>query len=207
MKLADYKDITVAVTKNRTDEEIRNIYEKGYHVLAENRVQELERRQQLDLPNVQWHLIGHLQTNKVRKAVTCCTLIQSVDSEKLLRLIDREAGRQNRLMEVLLQVNIAEEDTKFGFSKEEVGSVILNVSDLEHVRIVGIMVIGPHVDDEERIREVFRIPGRSASLSSCPSKDISFPHSAAGCSSALQTAAAPAGRLPVFFPHRPHAGR
>ncbi|MBQ7223139.1 MAG: YggS family pyridoxal phosphate-dependent enzyme [Erysipelotrichaceae bacterium] len=156
MKLADFKDITVAVTKNRTDEEIRSIYEKGYHVLAENRVQELEKRQQLALPDVQWHLIGHLQSNKVRKAVTYCTLIQSVDSERLLRLIDREAGRQNRVMSVLLQVNIAQEDTKFGFEREEVSNVIRKVSDLENVRIEGIMVIGPHVDDEERIRDVFR---------------------------------------------------
>ncbi len=189
MELAEYKDITVAVTKNRTDEEIRNIYEKGYHVLAENRVQELERRQQLELPEAKWHLIGHLQTNKVRKAVTYCTLIQSVDSEKLLRLIDREAKRQNRVMEVLLQVNIAEEETKFGFSKEEVSSVILNVSDLENARIVGIMVIGPHVDDEERIREVFR-QGRQLfeELKNIRQKNVEMKYLSMGMSSDWQIA-------------------
>ena len=155
MELADYKSITVAVTKNRSDEEIKRIYAQGYHVLAENRVQELEKRQQLALPQVSWQLIGHLQSNKVRKAVTYCSLIQSVDSEKLLRLIEREAARQNKVMDVLLQVNIAQEDTKFGFQSDEVKPVINRVADLKHVSIKGIMVIGPHVDDAEKIRAVF----------------------------------------------------
>ena len=153
-ELLELKDRIVVVSKNRSLEDIRRVYEQGFRIFGENRVQELVSRQNSDMTDIHWHLVGHLQGNKVRKAVSICELIHSVDSEKLLAEIDREAGRQGKKQDVLLQVNVAMEETKFGFTEEEVRELIGRVR-LENTVIRGIMVIGPHTDDENRIREVF----------------------------------------------------
>ena len=155
-ELRPYIPMTVAVSKYRTPEEILARYNEGYRLFAENRVQELLKRVSIPMEGVKWHLIGHLQSNKVRSVLPYVELIHSVDSEKLLRLIDREAARIGKTQSVLIQVNVAKEDTKFGISAEELVPLIKKCEDLEHVSIEGIMVIGPHTDNKEEIRRVFR---------------------------------------------------
>ena len=154
-KLLKLKDITVVVTKNHSLEEIRELYDLGYRVFGENRMQELKKKLNNDMNDIQWHFIGHLQTNKAADAVRYCNMIQSVDSVKLLSKINSEAAKQGRIMDVLLQVNIAEENTKYGFEYDEVEYVVSENTGLSNVRIRGIMVIGPHVEDERIIAEVF----------------------------------------------------
>ena len=154
-ELLELKDKIVVVSKNRTLDQIRVLYDCGFRTFGENRVQELLKKQDNDMPGIHWHLIGHLQTNKVRHAVRICELIHSVDSVKLLLVINEEAARIGKIQDVLLQVNIAEEETKYGFTIEECEEVMKQYHNLSNVRIRGIMVIGPHVDDENRISEVF----------------------------------------------------
>ncbi len=154
-ELLKLRDNIVVVTKNHSAEEIRRLYDMGFRVFGENRMQELKTKLDNDMPEIRWHFIGHLQTNKVGDAVRYCDMIQSVDSEKLLMTINREAEKQGKVTDVLLQVNIAEEETKYGFRYDEAEDIVCKYSDLSNVRIRGIMVIGPHTDDRKRITEVF----------------------------------------------------
>ena len=154
-ELLELKDKIVVVSKNRTLEQIRAVYDMGFRTFGENRVQELLIKQDNDMPDIHWHLIGHLQTNKVRQAVRISELIHSVDSVKLLLVINQEAARIGKIQDILLQVNIAEEETKYGFTIAECEKVMARYQGLSNVRIRGIMVIGPHIDDENRISEVF----------------------------------------------------
>ena len=154
-ELIDLKDITVAVTKNRSLEDIRKLYDLGFRMFGENRVQEILKKKDCGLEGIQWHMIGHLQTNKVRPAVENCTLIHSVDSVKLLLKINEEAKNIGKVQDVLLQVNIAREETKFGFRTDEIDEVMREYHDLPYVKIRGIMVIGPHTGENEKIRAVF----------------------------------------------------
>ena len=149
------KDKIVVVTKNHSLDEIKVLYDEGFRIFGENRVQELVSKQKNDMPGIQWQLIGHLQTNKVKYAVKYCSLIQSVDSLKLLQDINKEALKQNKLMPVLIQVNIAQEETKFGISITELESLLKDAYNLDHVIISGLMVIGPHTKDTAEIKKVF----------------------------------------------------
>ncbi len=149
------KDKIVVVTKNHSLDEIKVLYDEGFRIFGENRVQELVNKQKNDMPGIQWQLIGHLQTNKVKYAVKYCSLIQSVDSLKLLQDINKEAYKQNKSMPVLIQVNIAQEATKFGISIAELGSLLKDASNLDHIIISGLMVIGPHTKDTAEIKKVF----------------------------------------------------
>lgn len=146
--------IVVAVTKNHTKAEICQLYDLGYRFFAESRIQELLTKIDVSKPII-WHMIGHLQTNKVKTAVTYCSMIQSIDSLHLLKAVDNEANKQNKIMEVLIQVNIANEDTKFGVNENDVLDLIKQASSLSNIMIKGLMVIGPHTDDKEKIKEVF----------------------------------------------------
>lgn len=146
--------IVVAVTKNHTKAEICQLYDLGYRIFAESRIQELLTKIDISKP-ITWHMIGHLQTNKVKTAVTYCSMIQSIDSLHLLKAVDNEARKQNKIMEVLIQVNIANEDTKFGINENDVLDLIKQASSLSNIMIKGLMVIGPHTDDKEKIKEVF----------------------------------------------------
>jgi len=144
----------VAVSKNRTKEDIRRLYDQGFRIFGENRVQELLTKVDLDLPII-WHMIGHLQTNKVKSVVTYCQMIHSVDSYDLLKVIDKEANKQDKIMNVLIQVNIAKEVTKYGITKDQLPIIIQQANSLENICIMGIMVIGPHTEDTQQIKEVF----------------------------------------------------
>lgn len=149
----------VAVSKTKTPEEILNVYNQGQRIFGENRVQELLEKQPLLPSDIQWHMIGHLQTNKVKYLAPFVDMIHAVDSLKLLRRIEREAANQQRCIDVLMQVKIATEASKFGFTPQElivVGQELSSVS-LSHVRICGVMGMASFVDDTDQVRSEFRM--------------------------------------------------
>lgn len=147
----------VAVSKFHPNEAIMEAYGVGQRVFGESRATELVAKAKSLPEDIQWHFIGHLQTNKVRMIMPHVSLIQSVDSERLLRLIDAEAQRINRTIDVLLQVYVAEEDTKFGFSPEELVNLVESgiLNELSNVRVVGVMGMATNTDDEVRIAADF----------------------------------------------------
>jgi PLP dependent protein len=148
----------VVVSKTRTDGEILEAYEAGQRDFGENKVQELLRKQN-ELPHdIEWHLIGHLQSNKVKAVVPFVTMIQSVDSLKILKTIDHEAFFSDKVIKCLLQIHIAREETKFGFSNEEVLAALKSSEfcALKNVTISGVMGMATFTDNNEQIRLEFR---------------------------------------------------
>lgn len=147
----------VAVSKTHPVEKIQQVYDFGQRVFGENKVQELVEKAPL-LPNdIQWHLIGHLQRNKVKYIAEFVDTIQSVDSEKLLTEINRQAKKCNRKIKVLLQVKIAEEDTKFGLEVYETKELFLKwlQGNFPNVEITGLMGMATFTDNEAQIRREF----------------------------------------------------
>ena len=147
----------VGVTKTQPVERIREAVNTGLTVLGENRVQEAAEKIGLlaDLP-VEWHLIGHLQTNKVKQAVAMFSLIQSVDSLKLALEINRQAAAVNKQQDILLQINVAGETSKFGIAPSQASAVAAELFALPNVRLCGIMTIAPFFDQAEDTRPIFR---------------------------------------------------
>jgi len=147
----------VAVSKTHPVSAIREVYDLGQRIFGENKVQELTEKQS-ELPqDIQWHLIGHLQTNKVKYIAGFIDTIQSVDSEKLLKEIDKEAAKHNRTIKVLLQVKIAEEDTKYGLTKDESRELFrqsLNGA-FPNIAISGLMGMATFTEDKEQVRKEF----------------------------------------------------
>lgn len=147
----------VAVSKTHPVEKIKEVYDLGQRIFGENKVQEMIEKQPL-LPNdIQWHLIGHLQTNKVKYIAEFVDTIQSVDSEKILKEINKQAEKYNRKIKVLLQVKIAEEDTKFGLELSETKELFLKwlQGNFPNVEITGLMGMATFTDDEAQIRREF----------------------------------------------------
>lgn len=147
----------VAVSKFHPNEAIMDAYGVGQRVFGESRATELKAKATSLPTDIQWHFIGHLQTNKVRMIMPYVSLIQSVDSERLLQLINTEAKRINRVVNVLLQVHVAQEETKFGFSPDELLKFVgLGViEELTSVRVVGVMGMATNTDDVTRIEADF----------------------------------------------------
>ncbi len=145
----------VAVTKNRDAAAVREVLAAGATAVGENRVQEAATKAVL-LPPAEWHLIGHLQTNKVRQAVPLFSLIHSLDSERLALEVERAAARADKRQDVLIQVNVAGEDTKSGVAPDEMTALAALVSGLPHVRLCGLMTMAPFYEDVEEARPVFR---------------------------------------------------
>jgi pyridoxal phosphate enzyme (YggS family) len=148
----------VAVSKTRPVEDILVAYNCGYKCFGENRVQELLSKKD-DLPeDIEWHIIGHLQSNKVKLIAPFISMIESVDSFKLLSVINNEAHKVGRIINCLLQIHIATEDTKFGFSIEEILSMVHSEEflSLNSVRICGLMGMSTFTDNEDQIRKEFR---------------------------------------------------
>lgn len=148
----------VVVTKTHPPEKILEAYYAGHKIFGENKVQELLKKQEL-LPNdIEWHLIGHLQTNKVKKVVPFVHLIHSVDSMKLLKEIHKQAEKINRVVDCLLQIHIAQEETKFGLSFSEAEEILKSgeLIKMNHVRVVGLMGMATFTDDNDQIRKEFR---------------------------------------------------
>jgi pyridoxal phosphate enzyme (YggS family) len=148
----------VAVTKTQPVENIMAAYESGHRVFGENKVQELMSKFESLPKDISWHLIGHLQTNKVKNVAPVVTLIHSVDSVKLLDEIEKQASKNKRIISCLLQVHIAEEETKFGFSKLEVLDFVASAgaANLDHVRVTGLMGMATFTNNQAQVRKEFR---------------------------------------------------
>ena len=146
----------VAVSKTKPNTDILAAYTAGQRVFGENKVQELVKKQE-ELPkDIQWHMIGHLQRNKVKFIAPFIALIHAVDNLKLLQEIDKRAAQNNRKIDCLLQVHIAKEDTKFGFGEHEVKEVLLAASSFKNISIVGLMGMATFTDDNNQIKEEFK---------------------------------------------------
>jgi pyridoxal phosphate enzyme (YggS family) len=143
----------VAVSKIKPASDVQKMYELGQRNFGENYVQELVEKQSQLPEDILWHFIGHLQSNKVKYIAPFVYLIQSVDSEKLLKEIDKQAAKNNRKINVLLQVHIAEEQTKFGFDEAEL--MTLDVELFPNVNIVGLMGMATFTDDKEKVKREF----------------------------------------------------
>jgi pyridoxal phosphate enzyme (YggS family) len=143
----------VAVSKLKPAEDIQKLYDLGQRDFGENYVQELMDKQVLLPEDIRWHAIGHLQTNKVKYIAPFVYLIQSVDSEKLLKEIDKQGAKNNRIINCLLQVHIADEETKFGFDEDELNA--LNFEAYPNVKICGLMGMATFTDDKEKVRSEF----------------------------------------------------
>ncbi|HXB32721.1 MAG TPA: YggS family pyridoxal phosphate-dependent enzyme [Puia sp.] len=146
----------VAVSKTKPAADILALYGMGQRDFGENYVQELVEKVGQLPADIRWHFIGHLQTNKVKLVVSFVHLIQGVDSLRLLREIDKQAGLKGRVVDVLLQVHIAREETKFGLDTVELAEVMGQVEGLEHVRVRGLMGMSSNTTDVEAVREEFR---------------------------------------------------
>lgn len=148
--------LLVAVTKTRTAEEINEAIDAGITDIGENKVQEIMDKYEAVKP-VRWHMIGHLQTNKVKYIIDKVSMIHSVDSFKLAEEIDRRAAQHETVMDILIQVNSAQEESKFGITTEETGKLIEEILEhCPHIRIRGLMCIAPFADDPEDVRIYFR---------------------------------------------------
>ncbi len=148
----------VAVSKTKPVIDILTAYNSGQKYFGENRVKELLNKKDLLPGDIEWHLIGHLQSNKVKLIVPFINLIQSVDSFKLLAVINSEALKRGRVVDCLLQIHIATEETKFGFSMKELGEMIESQEflDTKHVRICGVMGMATFTSDKGQVRKEFR---------------------------------------------------
>ena len=152
------KATLIAVTKTKPVELLRQAYDAGCHLFGENKVQEMVDKQPQFPTDVQWHLIGHLQTNKVKYIAPFVALIQSVDSLKLLQEINKQALKNDRIIDCLLQIYIADEETKFGLSPAEAEELLHSpeLNDLLNVRIIGLMGLATFTDNETQVRNEFR---------------------------------------------------
>lgn len=148
----------VAVSKFHPVELLREAYDAGQRIFGESRAQELLQKVGQMPDDVKWHFIGHLQTNKVRAIVPYVAMIHSIDSEKLLRVVDSEAERAGRVVDVLLQLHVAQEETKYGMTADECVAVVESgvLAELTHVRVCGVMGMATNTDDENEIRAEFR---------------------------------------------------
>ena len=146
----------ICVSKFHTAETIMQAYDAGERDFGESRVQELLLKQQTLPADIRWHFIGHLQTNKVRQIVPFVHMIHSVDSVRLLEVINREAEKIGRRVKVLLEVHVAKEDTKSGFMPEEITSLNTKLSTLNYIEICGIMGMATNTDDQTEWRRCFR---------------------------------------------------
>lgn len=148
----------VAVSKTKPIENIQNLYDAGQRIFGENRVQELEEKHQALPKDIQWHLIGHLQRNKVKYIAPFVALIHSIDSERLLDEVNIQAKKNNRKIKVLLQFYIAQEETKFGFDIEEINELFTRRSPetFDSIEFCGVMGMASFSDDENQVRKEFK---------------------------------------------------
>lgn len=151
------KEVTlIAVSKTKPVEMLQTIYDAGSRDFGENKVQEMCDKIELLPTDIRWHMIGHLQTNKVKYIVGRVSLIHSVDSLHLAQEIEKQAAKLDVIVPILIEVNIAEEESKFGIHKEETISLVREVATLPHIRIQGLMTIAPYVENPEDNRAYFR---------------------------------------------------
>jgi pyridoxal phosphate enzyme (YggS family) len=153
LKTLDKNVQLVAVSKTKPNESILEAYQAGQRVFGENKVQELAQKAEVLPKDIKWHMIGHLQSNKVKYIAPFVSLIHAVDSKKLLKEIDKRARQNNRIIHCLLQIHIAKESSKFGLSEEE--AMELLKQDYPNVSIDGLMGMATFTKDKEQIRSEF----------------------------------------------------
>jgi pyridoxal phosphate enzyme (YggS family) len=146
----------VAVSKTKTVEAIMDLYNLGQRDFGENYVQELTEKQTQLPADIRWHFIGHLQTNKVKYIAPFVYLIQGVDSLKLLKEINKQGEKINRVIHILLQVHIANEETKFGLDENEFNLIIHELGSLKNIRVMGLMGMASFTEDKEQLRKEFQ---------------------------------------------------
>lgn len=157
-QMVEPKARLIAVSKTKPIEDLQAAYAAGQRLFGENKAQEMRDKHAALPKDIRWHFIGHLQTNKVKYIAPFAAMIHSVDSLKLLSEIDKEAKKNNRTIDCLLQVDIAHEDTKFGLSDAELSELLSSeeFARMDNVRICGLMGIGSITDDREQTRREFR---------------------------------------------------
>lgn len=145
----------IAVSKTKPVEILQEAYDLGIRVFGENKVQELTEKYEALPKDIRWHMIGHLQTNKVKYIADKVELIHSVDSLKLAETIEKEAAKHGRTIDILVEVNVAEEESKFGLRMEEVIPFIKKIAGFPHINVRGLMTIAPFVENPDKNRSVF----------------------------------------------------
>ena len=150
--------VLVAVSKTKPASLVQEAYDAGQRVFGENKVQELVDKWELLPKDIEWHLIGHLQSNKVKYIAPFVSMIHSVDSFKLLQEINRQGEKNDRVIPCLLQFHIAQEETKFGLSFEEAEEILQSREfvEMHHISVVGLMGMASFTEDEEQVRDEFR---------------------------------------------------
>jgi PLP dependent protein len=148
----------IAVSKTKPIAVLEETYNSGFKRFGENKVQEMVEKYEALPKDIEWHMIGHLQSNKVKYMVSFVTMIHSVDSFKLLREINKEAAKHDRVIDCLLQIFIADEETKFGLTAEEARQILTSpeLGELKNIRIAGLMGMASFTEDMEQIRNEFR---------------------------------------------------
>ncbi|WP_461812757.1 YggS family pyridoxal phosphate-dependent enzyme [Faecalimonas sp.] len=155
-KSLNVDDITViAVSKTKPIEMIEELYNNGCRDFGENKVQELLDKYEVLPKDIHWHMIGHLQTNKVKYIVDKVALIHSVDSLRLAETIEREAAKKDCIVNILIEVNMAKEESKFGVYPENLEKLLREIHTLSHIRVKGLMTVAPNVKNPEENREIF----------------------------------------------------
>lgn len=153
----DRSEVTlIAVSKTKPEVMIEEAYAAGQRDFGENKVQEICRKKELLPEDIRWHMIGHLQRNKVHQVVNKACLIHSVDSLRLAETISHEAEKKEIKVPVLVEVNVAQEESKFGVTTEETISLVEEIAKLPHIQVRGLMTIAPFVEDPEENRGIFR---------------------------------------------------
>ena len=158
-ELATTNTQLIAVSKTKPNEAIQKMYDQGQRIFGENKVQELVGKYEALPKDIEWHLIGHLQSNKVKYIAPFVQMIHSVDSFKLLKEINKQAKKNERIIEVLLQFHIAEEDTKFGLDTKEADEILTSsiFSEMKNIKIVGVMGMATFTNDTDQVRKEFRV--------------------------------------------------
>ena len=150
----------IAVSKTKPASAIQQLYDQGQRMFGENKVQEMVEKYEQLPKDIEWHLIGHLQTNKVKYIAPFVAMIHSVDSLRLLQEINKEAAKSNRIIKVLLQLHIAKEETKFGLNMTEVDEILAYYtapdSELKHVELCGVMGMATFTDNQDVVRLEFK---------------------------------------------------
>ena len=153
----DPGDVTlIAVSKTKPVELLREAYDLGTRVFGENKVQEIVEKYEALPKDIRWHMIGHLQRNKVKYIIDKVDLIHSVDSVRLAETIEKEAAKHDLTANILLEVNVAEEESKFGLKVDEVEQVVDEIAKFSHIKVCGLMTIAPFVENPEENRPYFR---------------------------------------------------
>lgn len=148
----------VAVSKTKSEAEIMQAYDAGHKIFGENKIQEMVSKWEVMPKDIEWHMIGHVQRNKVKYMAPFVHMIHAVDSLRLLKEIDKQAAKHGRVISCLLQIRIAAEDTKFGMTEEEALSLLGSeeIQEMKHVQIEGLMGMATFTDDQEQLQTEFR---------------------------------------------------